>query len=149
MTRKTTRFVPIKTAEQQASAMVLKTRALLVRQRTQSINALRAHLAELGIVSGTGLTKITALIAIVRDEADTCLPAAARFALTAIADQIEALVDQIDRHDRAIATEARRDKDMCLSTIPGVGAITTATIKALVPDPGGFKSARHFPPGLD
>jgi len=145
VTRKTMRFVPIKTAEHQASAMVLKTRSLLVRQRTQSINALRAHLAELGIISGAGLTKIAALIAIVRNEADTCLPAAARFALTAITDQIESLVDQIDRLDRAIVTEARRDKDMCrLSTIPGVGAITAATIKALVPDPGGFKSARHF-----
>ena len=145
VTRKTMRFVPIKSAEQQASAMVLKTRALLVRQRTQAINALRAHLAELGIISGAGLTKVAALIAIVRDEADTCLPAAARFALTAISDQIEALVDQIDRLDRAIVTEARRDEDMSrLSTIPGVGAITAATIKALVPDPGGFKSARHF-----
>ncbi|MGX1350565.1 transposase [Bradyrhizobium elkanii] len=58
--------------------MVLETRALLVRPRTQAINALRAHLAELGIISGAGPTKIAALIAIVRNEADTCLPAAAR-----------------------------------------------------------------------
>ncbi len=60
-------------------------------------------------------------------------------------DQIEALIDQIDRLDRAIVTEARRDEDMSrLSTIPGVGAITAATIKALVPDLGGFKSVRQF-----
>jgi transposase len=52
--RKTMRFVPIKTAEQQADAMVLKTRALLVQQRTQSVNALRAHLAELGIIAAGG-----------------------------------------------------------------------------------------------
>jgi transposase len=65
-------------------------------------------------------------------------------------DQIEALIDQIDRLDRAIVTEARRDEDMSrLSTISGVGAITAATIKALVPDPGGFKSAATLPPGLD
>ena len=47
VTRKTMRFVPIKTADQQAAGMVLKTRALLVRQQTQAINALRAHLSEL------------------------------------------------------------------------------------------------------
>ncbi|TWB53188.1 transposase IS116/IS110/IS902 family protein [Rhizobium sp. ERR 922] len=73
------------------------------------------------------------------------LPAAARFALMAIADVIEASADQIGRLERAIVVEAKRDKDMRrLTTIPGVGAITAATIKALVPDPGGFKSARHF-----
>lgn len=50
-----------------------------------------------------------------------------------------------DLQARAIVTEAKRDEDMRrLTTIPGVGAITAATIKALVPDPGGFKSARHF-----
>lgn len=54
VSRPTMRFVPVKTAEQQAAAMVLKTRDLLVRQRNQAINALRAHLSELGIVSGTG-----------------------------------------------------------------------------------------------
>jgi len=63
----------------------------------------------------------------------------------AIADQIEALTEQINRLERAIVTAAKCDADMRrLTTIPGVGAITAATIKALVPDPGGFKSARHF-----
>jgi transposase len=49
LTRKTMRFVPVKSADQQAAAMVLKTRALLVRQHTQAINALRAHLSEFGV----------------------------------------------------------------------------------------------------
>ena len=125
VTRKTMRFVPIKTAEQQAAAMVLKTRALVVRQRTQAINALRAHLAELGIIAAAGLTKVEALVAIVRDETDARLPATARFALVAMADQIDALADQIDRFERAIITEVRCDEDMCrLTTIPGVGATT-------------------------
>jgi transposase len=139
------RFVPIKTAEQQADAMVLKTRALLVQQRTQSVNALRAHLAELGIIAAGGLPSVAALMTIVREGEDTRLPAAARFALMAVADQIDTLADQIFKLERAIVTEAKRDEDMRrLTTIPGVGAITAATIKALVPDPGGFKSARHF-----
>ncbi|MGY4167615.1 IS110 family RNA-guided transposase [Bradyrhizobium sp. USDA 4529] len=143
--RKTMRFAPIKTAEQQAAAIVLKTRALLVRQRTQAVDALRVHLAELGIIATAGLAKIKALAAIVRDETDARLPAAARSTLVAIADEIEASANQIGRLERAIVVEAKRDEDMRrLITIPGVSAITAATIKVLVPDPGGFKSARHF-----
>ena len=110
--RKTMRFVPIKTAEQQANAMVLKTRALLVQQRTQSVNALRAHLAELGIIAAGGLPNATALMAIVREDKDARLPVAARFALTAVADQIDALTDQINELERAIVMEAKRDEDM-------------------------------------
>jgi hypothetical protein len=142
VTRKTTRFGPIKTAEQQAAAMVLKTRTLLVRRRTQAVNALRAHLAELGIIATLGLAKVEAQVAIVRDETDARLPAAARFALMAIADETEASADQIERLERAIIKEAKNDEDMRrLTTIPGPH--TAATIKALVPDPGGFK-ARYF-----
>lgn len=145
VTCKTMRFVQIKSAEQQAAAMVLKTRGLLVRQQTQAINALRAHLAELGIVAGIGTAKSAGLIEIVRDETDARLPKAARFALSALADQIEALKKQVDKIEREIVAEAKRDEDMRrLATIPGVGAITAATIKALVADPGGFKSGRHF-----
>lgn len=145
MIRKTMRFVPVKTAEQQAAAMVLKTRALLVRQRTQAINALRAHLSELGIVASLGSAKLVELIEVVRDETDARLPRAARFALAAIADQIDALMQQINDLEREIVCEAKRDQDMRrLATIPGVGAISAASIKTLVPDPGGFKSGRHF-----
>jgi transposase len=125
--------------------MVLKTRTLLVNQHTQAINALRAHLSEMGIVAATGTAKVAALIEIVRDEADSCLPKAARFALAAIADLIEALTQQIDKLEREIVAEAKLNEDMRrLTTVPGVGAITAATVKALVPDPDGFKSGRHF-----
>jgi transposase len=145
VTRKTMRFVPTKTAGQQAVAMVLKTRALLVRQRTQAVNALRAHLAELGIIAGVGLAKVDTLAAIVRDETDVRLPKAARFALMAIADQVEALSGQINTLEGAIVAAAKCDADLRrLTSIPGVGAITAATIKALVVDVDGFKSARHF-----
>nr|WP_245277987.1 hypothetical protein [Rhizobium leguminosarum] len=106
------RFVRIKTAEPLAAAMVLKTRALLVRQRTQAVNALRAHLAELGIIATTGVAKVEALLSIVPDETDTRLPAAARFAVMAVAHVIEASADQIGRLERAILVEAKRDEDM-------------------------------------
>jgi transposase len=145
LTRKTMRFVPVKSADQQAAAMVLKTRALLVRQHTQAINALRAHLSEFGVIAAIGTATVVALIEIVRDEADMRLPKAAHFALAEIANQIEALTQQIEKLEREIVAEAKRDEDMRrLVTIPGVGAITAASIKALVPDPDGFKSSRHF-----
>ena len=145
VTRKTMRFVPIKSADQQADGMVLKTRALLVRLQTQAINALRAHLSEVGVIAAAGTAKEAALIEIVLDEADARLPKAARLALVVLADQIEALTAQIGGLECEIAAEAKRDKDIQrLATIPGVGAITAASIKALVPDPHGFKSGRHF-----
>ena len=145
VTRKTMRFVPIKTADQQAAAMVLKTRALLVRQRTQAVNALRAHLAELGIIAAAGLAKVEVLVTIVRDETDARLPSAARFALMTLANQIEGLANEIEQLAHAIIAEAKCDADTRrLMTIPGVGAVTAAAIKAFVPDPGGFKSGRHF-----
>ena len=143
--RKTMRFVPVKSADQQAAAMVLKTRELLVRQRTQTINALRAHLSELGIIAATGPAKIATLIEIVRDDKDARLPQAARFALAELANQIEWTKHRIDKLERAIVIEAKRDEDMRrLVTIPGVGVIIAASIKALIPDPHGFKSGRHF-----
>lgn len=145
VTRKTMRFVPIKSAGQQAAGMMLKTRALLVGQRTQAVNALRSHLSELGVVASIGIGRVETLIAVVRNETDARLPSAARFALTAIADQIDALSGQIERLEHAIVADAKSNEDMRrLATIPGVGAITAATVKALVPDPGGFKSGRHL-----
>ena len=151
VTRKSMRFVPIKSADQQAAAMVLKTRALLVHQQSQAINAVRGHLSELGIIAAAGTAKVAQLIEIVRDELNVCLPKAARLALAEIADQIEALTRQIDKLEQGIVGEVKRDEDMRrLITIPGVGAITAASVKARVPDPEGYKSGRHFAarPGL-
>src|SRR5919199_453282 len=139
VSRPTMRFVPIKSAEQQAAAMRLKTRDLLVRQRNQAVNALRAHLSELGIVAGTGIGRVTELIAIVRDEDDERLPRAARLALAALADQIEALTTRLGRLEREIISQVRHDTDLRrVTAIPGVGPISAASIKALVPDPNGF-----------
>lgn len=145
VSRPTMRFVPVKTAEQQAAAMVLKTRDLLVRQRNQTVNALRAHLSELGIVGGTGVSRVAGLIAVVHDESDSRLPDAARRALADLADQIEVLGEHLRRLEREIVEQARQDKDLRrLTTVPGIGPITAASLKALVPDPKGFVSGRHF-----
>ena len=73
------------------------------------------------------------------------LPQAARFGLTELANQIEGAKERIEKLERAIVMEAKHDDDMRrLATIPGVGAIIAVSIKALVPDPGGSKSGRHF-----
>jgi transposase len=145
VSRKSMRFVPVKSADQQSTAMVLKVRELLVRQQTQATNALRAHLSELGIIAATGIAKHAQLISIVHDQADSRVPDAARFALKALVGQIEALSGELKRLERGIVATAKHDPDIQrLATIPGVGAITAASIKALVPDIGGFKSARHF-----
>lgn len=145
VTRPTMRFVPVKTAEQQAGAMVLKSRDLLVRQRSQAINALRAHLSELGIVTGIGVAKISTLIAIVRDEDDARLPEAGRWALSMLGDQIEALTERIEGLERTVVAQVRQDQDLRrLTTIPGVGPISAAAIRALAPDPRAFVSGRHF-----
>src|ERR1700754_3842518 len=71
VTRPSMRFVPIKTAEQQAALMLHRSRDLLVRQRTQLINALRAHLAEIGLVAATGVDGLKSLITIVRKTGET------------------------------------------------------------------------------
>lgn len=145
VTRPTMRFVPTKSVAQQAAAMVLKTRDLLVRQRSQAINALRSHLSELGIVTGLGVGKVALLIEIVRDRSDTRLPKAVRPALCELSDQIEALTGRINSLESEIVAEVRRDEETRrLMTIPGVGSISAASIKALVPDPKGFVSGRHF-----
>ena len=125
--------------------MVLRTRSLLVRERTHSINALRGHLGELGIVAMSGVANVKALAAFIRDEGNTRLPCAARFALMEILETIEGQSARIDRLEREIVTESRRDADLRrLATIPGVGPIITMAVKAFVPDPGGFASARHY-----
>ncbi len=99
----------------------------------------------MGIIAGISSAKVAGLIDIVRDETDARLPKAVRLALSAIADQIEALMRLINDLEREIVREAKRDGGMRrMATIPGVGAITAASIKALVPDPGGFKSGRRF-----
>ena len=143
--RPTMRFVPVKSEQQQASGMVYKVRELLVRQRTQSVNALRGHLAELGIIAAQGTGKLVELIAVVRETGDARLPEAARLALEDLAGQIEALDARLSRLDDEIVAQVRSSEaGRRLTSIPGVGPITTGALLAMVPDPAGFRSARHF-----
>jgi transposase len=145
VTRPTMRFVPIKSPEEQAAGMILKTRELFVRQRSQTANALRAHMAELGIIAATGMTSIAKLIVILRDDRDHRLPASARVALLEMAEQIERLTDRIGMLDTKIIAAVRADEAARrLTTIPGVGPIIAATVRATVQDPAAFKTGRDL-----
>ena len=91
VSRPTMRFVPVKTADQQAAVLLHRGRERLVRQRTGLVNALRGHLAEFGVIAPQGLRNVGTLIAIVRDQADARLPDLARQVLQVLAAQIEQL----------------------------------------------------------
>ena len=145
VTRPTMRFVPIKSAEEQASGMVLKTRELLIRQRSQTANAMRAHMAELGIVAAAGMTSIGKLVLIIRDDEDTRLPDTARAALIEMAEQIEMLTARIEKLEGKIVAAVKAD-DVArrLTSIPGVGPIIAATVRATIQDPEAFRRARDL-----
>lgn len=146
VTRPSMRFVSVKTVEQQATLAVHRTRELLISQRTQLINALRAHLAELGIVAEQGRDGLTKLAAIIADQRTLqSLPAAMLQALQAMIAQLASLQQQIGELDRAIQVQHRKsDTSRRLETVPGIGIIGATALTATVTDPGAFKTGRDL-----
>jgi transposase len=143
--RPTMRFVRIKSAEQQGQLMQHRTRDLLLRQRTQTINALRAHLAELGITAAQGREGLKELLAIVADEEDERLPINARASLVVLAAQLQALQTLIGSIEKRIVAQDRANEaSKRLRTIPGIGIIGATAITAVVTDPKAFRSGRDF-----
>lgn len=142
--RPTMRFVPVKSEERQASAAVFRARDLLVRQRTQLINALRGLLAEHGWVAPKGLFHASAMMARIEDP--SCpLPPAAREVFLVMIESVRALDARIRPLDREIARRAREDEAARrLMTIPGVGPITATALLALAPAPESFRKGRDF-----
>ncbi|ACI55675.1 transposase IS110 family protein [Rhizobium leguminosarum bv. trifolii WSM2304] len=145
MKRPDIRSVPVKTAGQQAATMVLRTRTFFVRQRANAVNALRGFMAEFGLVANRGIANFGKLVAALPERGDASIPPAARLMLDEIVTEIEALTARIERIDDRIAAHAKQDEDIRrLMAIPGIGTLTASSIQAHVPDPGCFKSARHF-----
>lgn len=143
--RPSMRFVAIKSAEQQAILTLHRARDLLVRQRTMLVNALRAHLAEFGVVGPQGIHRIGELVAIVADEDDTRVPAIARPALRILADQIAILQQQIETIDaRVLAWHRSSAVSRRLAEIPGIGPVTASAIVASVADASVFRSGGEF-----
>lgn len=146
VTRPSMRFVPVKTAEQQAALMLHRSRDLLVRQRTQLINAIRAHLAEIGLVAASGVDGLKSLLVIVREAGEAGgLPVPMRQSLQALVDQLAALQEQIGTLERSIHAQHRvSEASQRLETIPGIGVIGATAIAATVADPSAFNSGREF-----
>lgn len=146
VTRPSMRFVPIKSAEQQAALAVHRARVLLIRQRTRLMNALRAHMAELGIVAETGLEGLAQLVNIVAEARSShSLPRAMVQALSALIDQIMSLNQQIRELDLCIKEQHRvSDVSKRLESIPGIGVIGATALAATVTDPSQFKSGRDL-----
>src|SRR5260370_6639647 len=139
--RPTMRFVRIKSAEQQGQLMQHRTRDVLMRQRTQSINALRAHLAELGIVAAKGDKGVKELLSIVADEKDARLPIDARASVIVLAAQLQAVQTLIGSIEKRIKTQHRSNEaSQRLETISGIGVIRAGAIAAPVAGPTGVWS---------
>jgi len=143
--RPTMRFVRAKSAEQQGRLMQHRTRDLLLRQQTQVINALRAHLAELGIVAAQGREGLKELLAIIADQADDRLPLDARASLIVLAAQLQALQTLIKSIEKRLLVQHRANAaSRRLESIPGIGIIGASAIAATVTDPSAFRSGRDF-----
>ena len=143
--RPTMRFVQVKSAEQQGRLMQHRTRDLLLRQRTQVINALRAHLAELGIVAAQGREGLKQLLAIIADENDERLPIDARASLIVLAAQLQALQTLIGSIEKRLVVQHRANEaSKRLAGIPGIGFLGASAIAATVSDPNVFRSGRDF-----
>lgn len=142
VSRPSMRFVPVKSEETQALLLTHKAREFLVRQQTQIVNAMRAHLGEFGIVVPKGIHNVERLIAAC-DRAD--LPAPARKALNLLADQLADTQKKIDALTADIRADAKANEAaQRLQTIPGIGPITASALVSALPDIAAFKSGRDL-----
>ena len=142
--RPTMHLVAVKSEAQQARGMLFRTRDLLVRQRTQTINALRGHLAEFGFVAPQGPAHLTRLAAAVGDPASG-LPEAVRELGGVLLEQIAGLKAKILELDRRLQASAYADEEARrLMSIPGIGPITASAIQAFAPPMENFRRGRDF-----
>jgi transposase len=141
--RPSMRFVPVKSESQQAAAMVFRGRDLLVRQRTQTVNALRGHMAEHGWIAPKGLAHLDRLAELIADP--SAVPEGVRSVCTVLLESLALLDRQIAALDKEIVRRSREDETARrLMTIPGIGPITATAITALAPPPGTFAKGRDF-----
>jgi transposase len=139
------RFVAVKGPEQQSLMMVHRSRTLLVRQRTMLVNAMRAHLAEFGIVAPVGLRGIKALLEVISDTGDERLPSVARACLTGLAGALASIEREAGLCEhRILAWHRKSAQSRNLETIPGIGPIIASALVASVSDPSIFKSGREM-----
>ncbi|MEO0830591.1 MAG: IS110 family transposase, partial [Pseudomonadota bacterium] len=142
--RPTMRFVDVKSEAQQAQAMMYRTREMLVRQRTQLVNAIRGHLAEFGVIAPQGLFALKKLAAAI-DTHDPGLPDVVCELARDHLEMVAALTDRIERLERQLQrATAAADDTAFMRTIPGVGPITAAAVDAFAPPLSVFRRGRDF-----
>jgi len=143
MSRPTMRFVPVKTAEQQAALMLAGTREALVRRRTQLTNMIRGYAAEFGLIAAKGLDKIDALLA--RVSTDATLPALAKELFAAQGAEYAQLKVEIWKiENKLMAWHRHNELSRRLAEVPGIGPIGASLAVMKVPDPGAFRCGRDF-----
>jgi transposase len=140
------RFVATKFEQQQSGLMLHRSRQLLVCQRTMLSNAIRGHMAELGIISAKGRNGTAELFKIIANKQDDRIPAAARFSLRILARQYAAVREEILAIEKRIHAWHRScEESRRLEQIPGVGPIVAT---ALVAEVGDWESSRRVPASL-
>jgi transposase len=139
------RFVPVKEENQQSLLMLHRVREQLLKQRTATINALRAHLAEFGVVAAQRQAGLRELLAVVADVEDRRLPPLARELLQGLVEHLRGLEERVAELDRRLV-EAARDGAACerLAAVPGIGPVIATALVAAVGDAKAFSSGRHF-----
>ena len=143
--RPTMRFVETKTLEQQSCLVLHRTRHLFIRQQTSVINAIRAHLAEFGIVAPVGRRGVEELLDVIGEASDKRLPEVARACLATLGNQLRMLKAQILNFDRMITAWHRSNEtSKRLDELPGVGPALATALVASVADPKAFRSGRDF-----
>jgi transposase len=143
MSRPTMRFVPVKSAEQQAALMLVGLRDRLIRQRTQLANAIRGYAAEFGLVAAKGMCRVEPLLE--RMKADETVPSLARELIEIYAREYTQLQAQLEEvEDRLMAWHRADECSRRLARIPGVGPIGASMLVMKTPAPEAFRSARHF-----
>jgi len=144
-TRPGMRFVPVKEESQQSLLMLHRVREQLLKQRTATINALRAHLAEFGIVAAQRRAGLRELLAVVADAEDRRLPPLARELLQVLADHLRALEERLATLDRRLLEIACADTACArLAAVPGIGPVIATALAAAVGDAKAFGSGRHL-----
>jgi transposase len=139
--RPTMRYVAIKSEEEQARLMVLRSRDLLLKQRTMLINSIRGQAAEFGVIGTKGPSHLDVILARARET----IPADASVMLSELADLIAQIGERLRRIDaKLLAWHRENPLSQRLATIPGFGPITALTLVLTVPDPTVFASGRHF-----
>ena len=144
VTRPSMRFVKPRSIANQAVLMQHKVREMLVGQRTQILNGLRGHLAELGIIAAQGARHARALAEILC-KGDASIPQEVRAALLPLAIQLDHLDVQIAEADAAVVKLAKSDPvSNQLMSIPGIGPVAASALSASVGDPSAFSGSREF-----